>query len=226
MPRRASPLARQSSPSGLETSGGLDPGAHPAKRFPSFPARVMAALVQPGSPSSVGRSAHGRGPSPYPTGRNGCGLEPKGEPHHEQQAAPRKKAHPRRLPHPGRRKERLLDQIGAAWIHDDGEGLNLSLEFISTDNTGRLVIRANKADTQARGRPPNEPDQVLHRRDACLGGLAHHGGCRLGRQSQSHDKTQKLQCHPLRADGRLVASIEVNFICPARPGSWLGHLWL
>ncbi len=42
-------------------------------------------------------------------------------------------------------------KIGAAWIHEDGEGLNLSLDFIPTDNTGRLVICANKADTQTQG---------------------------------------------------------------------------
>jgi len=34
-------------------------------------------------------------------------------------------------------------KIGAAWIHDDGEGLNISLD--------RLVARANKADTQSQG---------------------------------------------------------------------------
>ena len=42
------------------------------------PASALA-LVQPGRPLPVGRSARGRGPSPYPTGRKGCGLEPKGE---------------------------------------------------------------------------------------------------------------------------------------------------
>ena len=42
-------------------------------------------------------------------------------------------------------------KIGAAWIHEDGEGLNLSLDFIPTDGTGRLVIRANKPDTQTQG---------------------------------------------------------------------------
>ena len=48
-------------------------------------------------------------------------------------------------------KSAYWTKIGAAWIHDDGEGLNLSLEFIPTDTTGRLVIRANKADTQTQG---------------------------------------------------------------------------
>jgi hypothetical protein len=34
-------------------------------------------------------------------------------------------------------------RVGAAWIHDDGEGLNLALD--------RFVVRANKADTQSQG---------------------------------------------------------------------------
>jgi hypothetical protein len=51
----------------------------------------------------------------------------------------------------GEGKNAYWTKIGAAWIHDDGEGLNLSLEFIPTDTTGRLVIRANKADTQTQG---------------------------------------------------------------------------
>ncbi len=51
----------------------------------------------------------------------------------------------------GEGKSAYWTKIGAAWIHDDGEGLNLSLEFIPTDTTGRLVIRANKADTQTQG---------------------------------------------------------------------------
>lgn len=41
-------------------------------------------------------------------------------------------------------------KIGAAWIHEDGEGLNLSLDFIPTRDAGRLVIRAAKPE-QAQG---------------------------------------------------------------------------
>ena len=51
----------------------------------------------------------------------------------------------------GEGKNAYWTKIGAAWIHEDGEGLNLSLDFIPTDTTGRLVIRANKADTQTQG---------------------------------------------------------------------------
>ena len=42
-------------------------------------------------------------------------------------------------------------KIGAAWIHEDGEGLNLSLDFVPLNDAGRLVIRAVKADTQSQG---------------------------------------------------------------------------
>ena len=52
----------------------------------------------------------------------------------------------------GEGKNAYWTKIGAAWIHEDGEGLNLSLDFIPTDGSGRLVIRANKpADTHAQG---------------------------------------------------------------------------
>ena len=42
-------------------------------------------------------------------------------------------------------------KIGAAWIHEDGEGLNVSLDFVPLNDAGRLVIRAIKADGQAQG---------------------------------------------------------------------------
>ena len=37
-------------------------------------------------------------------------------------------------------------KIGAAWLHDDKEGLNLALDFVPVGDTGRLVIRVNKPD--------------------------------------------------------------------------------
>ena len=37
-------------------------------------------------------------------------------------------------------------KIGAAWMHKDQGGLNLSLDLIPANSNGRLVIRANKAD--------------------------------------------------------------------------------
>lgn len=35
-------------------------------------------------------------------------------------------------------------KIGAAWVHEDGQGLNLSLDFIPAAANGRLVIRVRK----------------------------------------------------------------------------------
>lgn len=37
-------------------------------------------------------------------------------------------------------------KIGAAWLHEDKEGLNVSLDYIPLNDAGRLVIRVNKAD--------------------------------------------------------------------------------
>lgn len=37
-------------------------------------------------------------------------------------------------------------KIGAAWLHEDKEGLNVSLDFVPLNDAGRLVIRVNKAD--------------------------------------------------------------------------------
>ena len=44
-------------------------------------------------------------------------------------------------------------KIGAAWLHEDKEGLNVSLDFVPLNDTGRLVIRVNKADD---GKPAAE----------------------------------------------------------------------
>jgi hypothetical protein len=44
-------------------------------------------------------------------------------------------------------------KIGAAWLHEDKEGLNVSLDFVPLNDTGRLVIRVNKADD---GKPEAE----------------------------------------------------------------------
>lgn len=48
----------------------------------------------------------------------------------------------------GEGKSAYWTQIGAAWLHDDKEGLNLSLDLIPTANNGRLVIRV-KTDKPA-----------------------------------------------------------------------------
>jgi hypothetical protein len=46
----------------------------------------------------------------------------------------------------GEGKSAYWTKIGAAWLHDDKEGLNLSLDLVPVGSTGRLVIRVNKAD--------------------------------------------------------------------------------
>lgn len=35
-------------------------------------------------------------------------------------------------------------KIGAAWMHDDAQGLNLALDFMPVGTDGRLVIRIRK----------------------------------------------------------------------------------
>lgn len=39
-------------------------------------------------------------------------------------------------------------KVGAAWMHDDQGGLNVSLELLPTSDSGRLVIRAVKAEAR------------------------------------------------------------------------------
>jgi hypothetical protein len=51
----------------------------------------------------------------------------------------------------GKGKNAYWTKVGAAWIHDDGEGLNVSLDFVPVNDAGRLVVRANKADGQPQG---------------------------------------------------------------------------
>ena len=42
-------------------------------------------------------------------------------------------------------------KIGAAWMHEDQGGLNVSLDLVPVTSTGRIVIRANRADEQSQG---------------------------------------------------------------------------
>lgn len=49
----------------------------------------------------------------------------------------------------GEGKSAYWNRVGAAWIHDDGEGLSLALDYVPTNDAGRLVVRANKPDTEA-----------------------------------------------------------------------------
>lgn len=44
----------------------------------------------------------------------------------------------------GEAKDAYWTRIGAAWIHDDGEGLSLALDFLPVNDAGRLVVRVNK----------------------------------------------------------------------------------
>lgn len=46
----------------------------------------------------------------------------------------------------GEGKTAYWTRVGAAWIHDDGAGLSLALDFVPVNDTGRLVVRANKPD--------------------------------------------------------------------------------
>lgn len=45
----------------------------------------------------------------------------------------------------GEEKNEFWTRVGAAWIHKDGEGLSLALDFVPMNDEGRLVVRANKA---------------------------------------------------------------------------------
>lgn len=44
----------------------------------------------------------------------------------------------------GESKDAYWTRVGAAWIHDDGAGLSLALDFVPVNSDGRLVVRANK----------------------------------------------------------------------------------
>lgn len=46
-------------------------------------------------------------------------------------------------------KKGFWTKIGAAWLHEDGQGLNVALELVPVGNDGRLVIRAIAADEAA-----------------------------------------------------------------------------
>ena len=43
-------------------------------------------------------------------------------------------------------------KLGAAWLHEDKEGLNLQLDYVPVASDGRLVVRVNKPeDTTTKG---------------------------------------------------------------------------
>ncbi len=50
----------------------------------------------------------------------------------------------------GEGKAAYWTKVGAAWLHEDGQGLNLALEFVPVNGDGRLVVRIRK-DKPAQG---------------------------------------------------------------------------
>lgn len=53
----------------------------------------------------------------------------------------------------GEGEKAFWTKIGAAWLHEDKEGLNVSLDYVPLNDAGRLVIRVNKAED---GKPAAE----------------------------------------------------------------------
>lgn len=46
----------------------------------------------------------------------------------------------------GEGEQAYWTKVGAAWLHEDKEGLNLSLDYVPLNDAGRLVVRVNKAE--------------------------------------------------------------------------------
>lgn len=46
-------------------------------------------------------------------------------------------------------KKGFWTKIGAAWLHEDKEGLNLQLDYLPVGESVKLTIRVNKDDTEA-----------------------------------------------------------------------------
>ncbi len=44
----------------------------------------------------------------------------------------------------GESKNAFWTKVGAGWIHEDSEGMNLALDLIPADGSGRLVVRVRK----------------------------------------------------------------------------------
>jgi hypothetical protein len=77
-----------------------------------------------------------------------------------------------------RGEKKFWNRIGAAWEHEDGEGLTLQLELIPVIG-GRIVLRAPKQDEETEAKAPfffrltsHEPGTLSNRqrwrRDRCL----------------------------------------------------------
>ncbi|MEQ1696191.1 MAG: hypothetical protein ABL901_10180 [Hyphomicrobiaceae bacterium] len=44
----------------------------------------------------------------------------------------------------GEGEKAIWKEVGAAWAHEDGEGLNVNFEYLPVASDGRLVIRKPK----------------------------------------------------------------------------------
>lgn len=51
----------------------------------------------------------------------------------------------------GEGEKAFWTKVGAAWTHEDQEGLNVALDYMPIGE-GRLVIRVNKDDAQPQGK--------------------------------------------------------------------------
>lgn len=48
----------------------------------------------------------------------------------------------------GEGKKAFWNKVGAAWLHDDKEGLSVTLDYIPLTDAGRLVIRVAKTEAE------------------------------------------------------------------------------
>ena len=48
-------------------------------------------------------------------------------------------------------KKAIWNRIGAAWEHDDKEGMTLDLDFLPVKDTGRIVIRTRRENETGEG---------------------------------------------------------------------------
>lgn len=49
----------------------------------------------------------------------------------------------------GEGERAIWREVGAAWAHDDGEGMNVQFEYLPVQGDGRLVIRKPKPKEDA-----------------------------------------------------------------------------
>lgn len=57
----------------------------------------------------------------------------------------------------GEGKSAFWTKVGAGWIHEDTEGMNLALDLVPIDGSGRLVVRIRK-EKPAQG--SEQPQQI------------------------------------------------------------------